>query len=97
MSSPITKHTLAHLAALARIRLAPHEEEKLLKDLEKILGHIAELESLPTENVPPMTGGTPFRNVFREDVSGEHKNSRKGKSAFPEEKEGFLAIPPVFE
>lgn len=97
MSSMIGKRELEHLARLARIELEPNEEEKLLKHLEAILDHIKELQTLDTANVPPMTGGTALVNALREDTERENTNQGAGVESFPEEKEGYLAIPPVFE
>jgi len=85
------------LAKLARIELDPKEEKKLLADLEKILDHFKELQALDTKNVLPMTGGTDLMNVFREDDERENTNRGAGTDAFPESKDGYLKIPPVFE
>jgi aspartyl-tRNA(Asn)/glutamyl-tRNA(Gln) amidotransferase subunit C len=101
MSSSISKKELDHLAALARIELDPKEEEKLLKDLGNILDHFKELQALDTANVPPMTGGTDLVNVFREDLveNGGRENTNRGAGvdAFPESKDGYNKVPPVFE
>ena len=100
-SGGIGKKELEHLAALARIELDPNEEEKLLKDLGDILGHFKELQELDTANVPPMTGGTDLTNVFRadgeEDGGRENTNRGAGVDAFPESKDGYNKVPPVFE
>jgi aspartyl-tRNA(Asn)/glutamyl-tRNA(Gln) amidotransferase subunit C len=101
MSSAIGKRELAHLAKLARIELDPKEEEKLLKDLGNILAHFKELQELPTADVPPMTGGTDLKNVFREDTAEnggrESTNRGAGVESFPEKESGYLKVPPVFE
>ncbi len=97
MASSLHKRDLEHLAKLARIELDPKEEEKLLKDLDKILDHFKELQELDTTNVAPMTGGTDLTGVFREDGERENTNRGAGVEAFPEKKDGFLKIPPVFE
>lgn len=97
MASPINKKTLDHLAKLARIELEKKEEEKLLKDLEKILAHFEELKTLKTEGVKPMTGGTTLKNIFRDDEDKKNTNQGAGSDAFPETHKGFLKIPPVFE
>ena len=97
MPSPIDKAALEHLAELARLELAPAEEAKLLKDLGNILGHFEELKSLDTSNVKPMAGGTLLRNAFREDAERENTNRGAGVEAFPDKKDGYLKIPPVFE
>jgi aspartyl-tRNA(Asn)/glutamyl-tRNA(Gln) amidotransferase subunit C len=97
MAHELTKHDLKHLAELARIELDPKEEEKLLKDLGKILHHFEELQELGTAEVPPMTGGTDLRNIFRGDADREGTDRGAGTDAFPEKKDGYLKIPPVFE
>lgn len=94
----ITKKSLQHLADLSRLELTEKEEEKFLKDLESILGHFKELESLDTSNIAPMTGGTSLKNVFRED--GERKSSLAADpvvDAFPDKKERWLKVPAVFK
>ena len=96
MSSPINKKTLEYLAVLSRIELGEKEEEKFLKELESILNYFEELKSLDTSDVPPMSGGVSQTNILREDESRENTNREAGKNAFPEEKGGFLKIPPVF-
>jgi len=97
MASPINKTTLEHLAKLARIELDPKEEEKLLKDLTEILDYFKELEALDTTDVMPMTGGTDLKNIFREDDERENTDRGAGTELFPESKNGFLKVPPVFE
>ena len=96
MASPINKKGLKHLAALARLELVGREEERLLKDLQKILDHFSELQTLETEGVAPMTGGTSLKNVFREDETLK-TNLGSGAHAFPESEKEFLKVPPVFE
>lgn len=95
--SEIDKKALEHLAELSRIRLDEKEEEKLIKDLDKILGHFDELNSLHTSNVEPMNGGTDLKNSFREDEERIGTNQGAGTGAFPETKDGFLKVPPVFK
>lgn len=94
----LNKKHLEHLAKLARLELKAHEEEKLLKDLEKILEHFRELEELNTKNVAPMAGGTDFKNVMRPDEVREDRLRRdEAITAFPEQEGGYLKVPPVFE
>jgi len=97
MASKIDKKTLGHLAELSRIKLDEKEEEKLIKDLEKILQHFEELNSLNTSGVEPMNGGTELKNSLREDEERISTNQGAGVDAFPETKDGFLKVPPVFE
>lgn len=87
---------LAKMAQLARLELDPNEKEKLLVELEGILGYFAELKLLDTSDVEPMNGGTGLKNIFREDEKRENTNTGEGINAFPESEEGFLKVPPVF-
>lgn len=95
--SSISKKTLGHLAELSRIKLDEKEEEKLLEDIRKILAYFDELKSLDTSGVDPMNGGTDLKNSLREDEERVSTNQGAGVDAFPETKDGFLKVPPVFE
>jgi aspartyl-tRNA(Asn)/glutamyl-tRNA(Gln) amidotransferase subunit C len=99
--STIGKKELEHLAKLARIELDPKEEDKLIADLGAILDHFKELQALDTSAVAPMTGGTDLKNVLRPDATeeGGHESTNRGAGveAFPESKDGYLKVPPVFE
>ncbi len=97
MASLINKKLLKHLSELARVDLTAREEDRLLKDLQEILAHFEELQNLDTTEVKPMTGGTELKNVFRKDEERVNKYAGAGVEAFPENENGFLKIPPVFE
>lgn len=97
MGAEIDKKSLEHLAKLARIDLDPSEEDRILADLAKILGHFDELQNVSGRYAAPMTGGTALRNVFREDGARASTNQGKGKKAFPASHRKFLKVPPVFE
>lgn len=106
MAVLINKKTLEYLAELSRIELNDREEERILKDLQKILDYFEELKEINTENtclpagrVEPPAGGTIKKNVFREDeTSGKGQGtSDRLIEQFPEKQNGFLKVPPVFE
>jgi Asp-tRNA(Asn)/Glu-tRNA(Gln) amidotransferase C subunit len=54
MADPINKKTLEYLAELSRIELNKKNEDKLLKDLQKILEHFEELKEVDTGNIDPV-------------------------------------------
>ena len=56
------------MAALARLRLQPDEEERLTADLAHILDAFARLSALDTSAVPPTAQVEEDRVVVREDV-----------------------------
>jgi aspartyl-tRNA(Asn)/glutamyl-tRNA(Gln) amidotransferase subunit C len=92
----LTKKELEHLASLARIELREEEEEKLQKDLGSILDYFNELKVVNTDHVAPMTGGTSLKNVLREDVVGMTDDTGRGIDNFPDAKDGYLKVPPIF-
>lgn len=51
----VTRDEVRHVAALASLELTGEEEERMERDLNAILGYIAELNELDTANVPPLS------------------------------------------
>lgn len=92
----LNKKTLDYLAELSRLDLKAAEEKKLLKDLQAILDYFKELQEVDTENIEPMIGGTNLKNVFREDEAKKIKEIAKGSESFPDTKNGYLKVPPIF-
>ena len=52
----LDKAAVAHIAALARIRLKEEELEPLAAELSRILGWVEQLAEVDTNDVAPMTG-----------------------------------------
>lgn len=91
----ISREELRHLADLARINLVPTSEERLAHDLGNILDHFKELNSVPTDSVEPISGGTDLINSVRDDVP-KTISEKSGKELFPESDAGFLKVHSVF-
>ncbi|MFH1346896.1 MAG: Asp-tRNA(Asn)/Glu-tRNA(Gln) amidotransferase subunit GatC [Spirochaetota bacterium] len=98
MPNSINKKTLEYLAELGRIELDKKHEEKMLNDLQNILGYFDELKEVNTEGVEPLAGGTIENNVFRNDEGFESQSPISNLiDAFPGKEGDFLKVPPVFE
>ena len=98
MSNLIDKKTLEYLAQLSRLKLEEKEQDKLLKDLQKILDYFEFLKEVDTQHIEPMSGGTININVFREPKEVEVKDElRNLTDQFLEKEDNYLKIPPVFE
>lgn len=94
----LTKKDLKHLIELTRLELDEKNQDQSFEDLKKILDYFDELKELNTNEVEPLTGGTFQKNIFRSDDSEETNLSRRrGFEMFPDQKNGFVKIPPVFE
>jgi len=93
----MNKKELRHLAELARIELTEGETEKLLADLSDILRHFEELQAVDTSAVAAMTGGTMLENALRDDEAALLRlPGERAIEAFPDTRDGFLEVPPVF-
>lgn len=65
---PLDKSAVAHIAALARIRLAEEELEPLAADLSQILDWFTQLDEIATSGVEPMASVAGNLPAIREDV-----------------------------
>ena len=50
----VTLDDVQYVAQLANLELSAEEEPRMQRDLNAILGHIAQLNEVDTEGVPPM-------------------------------------------
>ena len=93
----LDKADVAHIAALARIRLSEAELEPLAAELSGILGWVAQLAEVDTENVAPMTSVAAVTLPMREDKisDGDCRDAILGNA--PESAKGFFAVPKVVE
>ena len=61
---------IKYVSELARIELTAEQQELFQKDLESIVGYIAELSELDVEGVEPTAHASKLSNVWREDAVG---------------------------
>lgn len=94
--------TVAHIAALARIRLAEAELEPLAKELSQILNWVEQLDEVDTSAVAPMASVAASGLPMREDqvTDGDCRaailgNAPRGAPSAAER--GFFAVPKVIE
>jgi aspartyl-tRNA(Asn)/glutamyl-tRNA(Gln) amidotransferase subunit C len=64
----ITREEVAHLAKLSRMELRDAELDHFAGQLDAIVGAVARVGELPTEDVPPTSHPQPLTNIFRADV-----------------------------
>ncbi len=95
----LSKKEVEHIARLARIELSEDEKEKYEKDLSAILEFVEKLNEVDTSKVEPLTGGTDFKNIYREDrqVSKDlEKNQAKMIEAAPDREQRWIKVKKVF-
>jgi len=64
----LTTADVEHVASLARLGLSPEETERMREQLSSILEHIAVLQQVDTDQIPPTAQVNDLTNVLRDDV-----------------------------
>jgi aspartyl-tRNA(Asn)/glutamyl-tRNA(Gln) amidotransferase subunit C len=93
----LDKDAVAHIAALARIRVGEAELEPLAAELSQILTWVEQLAEVDTENVAPMTSVADMRLPMRDDrvTDGGRPDAILGNA--PQAAKRFFAVPKVVE
>ena len=94
---PLDKPAVAHIAALARIRVAEDALEPLARELSSILGWVEQLNEVDTAGVAPMTSVAATTPPLREDRVGDGGCRDAILANAPEPAAGFFAVPKVVE
>ncbi|MBF0284907.1 MAG: Asp-tRNA(Asn)/Glu-tRNA(Gln) amidotransferase subunit GatC [Magnetococcales bacterium] len=95
MSLPI--ETVQHVAKLARLRITGEEAEVYAQQLSRILGLMAQLDRLPTDDVAPMSHAVAVALPERPDrVTGVDQREALLACA-PESEEGCFRVPKILE
>lgn len=85
------------VAALARLSLAPEEEERLTQQLDKILQYMEKLNQLDTTNVEPLAHVVDMVNVLREDQTTSHTSTEALLMNAPAKEREFFKVPKIIE
>ena len=103
--SGVTIEDVRRVAELANLELTAEEEPRMQRDLNSILGHIAQLNELDTSKVAPMAqvgevvGGMVYAQgeTLREDVVQPSVDRALVMAAAPETDGRFFKVPKVIE
>ena len=93
----ISREEVEHVAYLARLGLTEEEKERLQGQLSDILQHIAVINQLNTEAIPPTAQVIPLQNVERPDESEPSFPPEAILANAPRTEDQQLKIPPVLE
>ena len=93
----LDKAAVAHIAALARIRLKEAELEPLAAELSQILTWVEQLAEVDTADVAPMTSVAAMRLPMREDVVTDGNRRDDILANAPASAHGFFTVPKVVE
>lgn len=94
-SARITRADVAHVAALARLRLADEELDTFTGQLQAVLDHAADVEALDLGDVAPTAHPLPMGNVLRADVIGPTLDPADALAAAPQAEDGRFRVPTI--
>lgn len=91
----IDLETTRHVARLARLRLEGDEELRMQQELNGILGHIDQIQSLDLEGVPPTSHVVALTNVLRDDTPRPSLTLEAALHEAPEVIDGAFGVPRI--
>jgi aspartyl-tRNA(Asn)/glutamyl-tRNA(Gln) amidotransferase subunit C len=94
---PLSKEEVQHIASLARLELTVEEMDRYREQLSAILDHVASLQKLDTESIPPMSAVFSGASRLRSDESRPSLPPEQILGNTPHKADGQFKIPPVFE
>ena len=93
----VTIDDVRHIANLARLHMSDAEAEKLLPELNNILGWVEQLGEVDTDGVEPLATVVDMAMRLRGDEITDGDVRDKVLSNAPNAQHGFFAVPKVIE
>lgn len=98
----VTREQVARIASLARLEMGDGELDRMVPELNKILGWVEQLGEVDTSAVEPMTAVIPQALRLRDDVIDADPLTGGGRrddvlANAPVAEHGFYGVPKVIE
>ena len=93
----IDKETVEKVAHLARLELAEDEKEKMIADMNKILGFMDKLNEIDTSGIEPLVYMTNEVNTTREDVIKQEITHEEALLNAPKHDKDYFLVAKVIE
>jgi aspartyl-tRNA(Asn)/glutamyl-tRNA(Gln) amidotransferase subunit C len=93
----VTNDQVRHIAKLARIAMSDEELDRLLPELNNILGWVEQLGEVDTDGVEPLTAVVDQKLRLRDDVINDGNIRDDVLANAPDAQHGFFAVPKVIE
>lgn len=91
----LDKETVNHLAHLARLEFNEAEQERMLADMDKILGFVAKIEGLNLDGVEPLKYVSDEVNVLRADEVRQDVSKEDALRNAPDADSDYFRVPKV--
>ncbi len=91
----VDNQLVSHLAHLSRLNVAPEKMDKLVTDMQDLVGFVEQLNELDTTGIAPLIHMGDAQNVLRDDfVSGSISREEALQNA-PDADGTFFKVPKV--
>ena len=96
-SMAISLDEVRHVAKLARLDLDEAEVMSLQTELNALLGHFADIQSLDTKDLEPILHASNLTNIWAEDIAGSSLKREFALKNAPVSKAGLFLVPMIIE
>ena len=93
----VTSQQVRHIANLARLAMSDEELERLVPELNNILGWVEQLGEVDTDGVEPLATVVDQKLRLREDKVTDGNCREEVLANAPVAEHGFFAVPKVIE
>lgn len=93
----VTEKDVRHVAKLARLALSDAEIDKMVPELNNILGWVEQLAEVDTDGIEPLTAVIDQKLRLRDDVVTDGDVRERVLLNAPDAQHGFFAVPKVIE
>lgn len=93
----VTRDQVRYIAALARLRFDPAEEEEIAQQLTRILDYVDKLNEVDLTGVEPMSHVLDLSNIVRNDLAESRISREQALSNAPDADESYFRVPKVIE
>jgi aspartyl-tRNA(Asn)/glutamyl-tRNA(Gln) amidotransferase subunit C len=93
----VSPEQVRHIAKLARIAMSDEDLERLVPELNNILGWVEQLGEVDTHGVEPLTAVIDQKLRLRDDVVSDGDCRDDVLANAPDAQHGFFAVPKVIE
>jgi aspartyl-tRNA(Asn)/glutamyl-tRNA(Gln) amidotransferase subunit C len=93
----VNAEQVRHVARLARLALADDEIDRMVPELNSIIGWVEQLGEVDTDGVEPLTAVIDNKLRLRDDVVDDGNIRDDVLKNAPDAQHGFFAVPKVIE
>jgi aspartyl-tRNA(Asn)/glutamyl-tRNA(Gln) amidotransferase subunit C len=94
---PVSREELAHLCRLAHVALNDEEMEELGQQISRVVDHVAAVQAVPTEGIPPTAFAVPLDTVLRDDVVRPSWSAEAVLANAPQREGDFFDVQALFD